>query len=184
MAEIRQLYSIDQPLLEQLVLGYTSNDAYQVIKEETPDLVSFDLRLIHLDQPFVKRYPLDEQMITRYIELASTGHAFGAFVNDACVGVAICEPHAWNASLFIHEFHIAPDFQRMGIGRALMAEVETHARALGMRRLALETQTTNVPAIRFYHALGFTLDGVDISFYSNDDLARGEIAVFMKKGVA
>jgi hypothetical protein len=41
-----------------------------------------------------------------------------------------------------------------------------------------------VPAIRFYHALGFTLDGVDISFYSNDDLARGEIAVFMKKGVA
>ena len=53
-----------------------------------------------------------------------------------------------------------------------------------MRRLVLETQTTNAPAIRFYRALGFTLDSVDISLYGDDDLARGEVAVFMKKKVA
>ena len=35
-----------------------------------------------------------------------------------------------------------------------------------------------------YRALGFTLDAVDISFYSGDDLARGEVAVFMKKDAA
>ena len=185
MADIRPLVMVDPPLLERLITaGYTSTEAYQVVREETRDRIRFELRLIRLNQPVVKRYPLDAQMIARYTELAATGHAFGAFVDEACVGIALCEPHAWNASLFIHEFRIAPDFQRMGIGRALMAAVEEHARAEGMRRVVLETQTTNVPAIRFYRALGFTLDAVDISLYSNDDLARGEVAVFMKKSVS
>ena len=29
--------------------------------------------------------------------------------------------------------------------------------------------------------LGFRVEGVDISFYSNDDYPEGEIAVFMKR---
>ena len=185
MADIRPLVTVEQSLLERLITaGYTSTEAYQVAREETPDRIRFELWLIQLDQPVVKRYPLDGQMIARYLALVAAGHAFGAFVDEACVGVALCEPHAWNASLFIHEFRIAPDFQRMGIGRALMAAVEEHARAEGMRCVVCETQNTNVPAIRFYRALGFTLDAVDISLYSNDDLARGEVAVFMKKSVS
>ena len=185
MADIRPLVMVDQSLLERLITaGYTSTEAYQVAREETPDRIRFELWLIQLDQPVVKRYPLDAQMIARYLALVTAGHAFGAFVDEACVGIALCEPHTWNAGLFIHEFRIAPSFQRMGIGRALMAAVEEHARAEGMRRVVLETQTTNVPAIRFYRALGFTLDAVDISLYSNDDLARGEVAVFMKKSVS
>lgn len=184
MADIRQLYTVDQSLLERLVVGYTSDEAYQVIWEETPELVRFELRLVRLERPFVKRYPLDAQMIAQYSALAAAGHAFGAFMDTACVGIVICEPRQWNSSLHIHEFHVAPNVHRKGIGRALMAAVEEHARAEGMRRLVLETQTTNLPAIRFYRALGFTLDGVDISLYSGDDLARGEVAVFMKKDVA
>jgi ribosomal protein S18 acetylase RimI-like enzyme len=184
MADIRQLTSIDQSLLELLIVGYTSTEGYQVVKEETPDLVRFELRLVHLGQPFVKRYSLDAQMIAQYSALAAAGHAFGAFAGEICVAIALCEPRQWNSSLHVHEFHVAPHFHRKGIGRALMAAVEAHARAEGMRRLVLETQTTNAPAIRFYRALGFTLDAVDISLYGSDDLARGEVAVFMKKGIA
>jgi ribosomal protein S18 acetylase RimI-like enzyme len=184
MADIRQLFAVDKPLLERLITGYTSAEAYQVIRDEMPDLIRFELRLIRLEQPFVKRYPLDAQMIAQYIEMAAAGHAFGAFVGETCVGTALCEPQQWNASLYVHGFHIAPDFHRKGIGRALMAAVEAHARVEGMRCVVCETQTTNAPAIRFYRAMGFTLDGVDISLYGNDDLVRGEVAVFMKKRIA
>jgi len=184
MADIRQLFSVDQSLLERLIVGYASTEAYQVVKEETPEHIRFDLRLISLDTPFIKRYPLDGEMIAQCSALAAAGHAFGVFVGKRCVGIALCEPQQWNSSLHIHEFHVASDFHRQGIGRALMAAVEEHARAEGMRRLVLETQTTNAPAIRFYRALGFTLDSVDISLYGDDDLARGEVAVFMKKKVA
>jgi ribosomal protein S18 acetylase RimI-like enzyme len=47
--------------------------------------------------------------------------------------------------------------------------------------MRVETQNTNVPAIRFYRSLGFHLEGIDVSFYSNDDLTSGEVALFLKR---
>lgn len=185
MVVIRPLSSIDASLLERLITGYTSTEVYRVIREETPDTIRFELRLTPLEQPFVKRYaPLDSTELQRYSGLAAAGHAFGAFDGKTCVGIALCEPQRWNSSLTICEFHIAPEFQRQDIGRALMGAVEAHAHDDGLRCLVCETQTTNVPAIRFYRALGFTVDAVDISLYANDDIERGEVAVFMKKRIS
>lgn len=65
-----------------------------------------------------------------------------------------------------------------------MSAVEAHARDEGLRCIVCETQSSNVPAIRFYRALGFTVDAVDLSLYSNDDIERGEVAVFMKKRIS
>jgi ribosomal protein S18 acetylase RimI-like enzyme len=56
-----------------------------------------------------------------------------------------------------------------------------HARTLGLRRVWLETQTTNGGAIRFYSALGFVVVGLDIRLYANDDAARGEVALHMAR---
>lgn len=189
MVVIRPLSSIDASLLERLITrlitGYASTETYRVTRVETPDTIRFELRLTPLEQPFVKRYaPLDSTELQRYSGLAAAGHSFGAFDGKTCVGIALCEPQRWNSSLTICEFHIAPEFQRQDIGRALMGAVEAHAHDDGLRCLVCETQTTNVPAIRFYRALGFTVDAVDISLYANDDIERGEVAVFMKKRVS
>lgn len=185
MVVIRPLPSIDALLLERLITGYTSTETYQVSRAVTADTFRFELRLAALEQPFVKRYPpLDATELQRYRDLAAAGHAFGAFDGETCVGIALCEPQRWNSSLSIWEFHIAPESQRQGVGRVLMAAVEAHARAEGMRCLVCETQTTNVTAIRFYRAIGFTVDAVDVSLYTNDDIEHGEVAVFMKKRVA
>ncbi len=185
MAIIRPLSSIDAALLERLITGYTSTTMYRVTRDETPDTIRFELWLTALEDPFVKRYPpLNSTELQRYRDLATAGQAFGAFEDETCVGLALCEPQRWNSSLSIREFHIAPECQRRGIGRALMAAVEAHARDEGLRRLVCETQTTNVPAIRFYRALGFTVDAVDVSLYTNDDIEGGEVAVFLKKRVS
>lgn len=184
MADIRQLLAVDAHLLDRLIAGYTSSEVYQVARHETPGIIRFELRLTTLEHPFVKRYPPDAETSQYYQELAATGHSFGAFEGEVCVGIALSEPHHWNRSLMVHEFHIAPGFQRRGIGQALMAAVEEHARTEGMRCVVCETQNTNVPAIRFYRALGFSVDGIDMSLYTNDDIARGEVAVYMKKYVA
>jgi ribosomal protein S18 acetylase RimI-like enzyme len=184
MAVIRPLSSIGAALLERLISGYTSSEMFRVTRAETPDTVGFELRLTVLEYPFVKRYPpLDATELQRYRDLAAAGHAFGAFDGDMCVGIAICEPQRWNSSLTAWEFHIMPECRGQGIGRALMSAVEAHARDEGMRCLVCETQSSNMPAIRFYRALGFTIDAVDLSLYSNDDIERGEVAVFMKKRI-
>ncbi|HEY1390132.1 MAG TPA: GNAT family N-acetyltransferase [Ktedonobacterales bacterium] len=185
MVVIRPLSDIDAALLERLITGYTSSEMYRVTRVETLDMIRFELQLIALEQPFVKRYPLlDATELQRYRDLAAAGHTFGAFKGEMCVGIALCEPQRWNSSLYVWEFHIASEFQRQGAGRALMAAVEAHARDERLRCVVCETQTTNVPAIRFYRALGFTVDAVDISLYTNDDIERGEVAVFMKKRIS
>jgi ribosomal protein S18 acetylase RimI-like enzyme len=52
----------------------------------------------------------------------------------------------------------------------------------GLRAIICETQNTNVPAIRFYRAVGFGVEGVDISYYTNEDMLPGHtVAVFMKR---
>jgi len=51
----------------------------------------------------------------------------------------------------------------------------------GLRIIVWETQTTNVPAIRAARRLGFQLESIDISYYTNADYPAGEMAVFMKR---
>ena len=36
-------------------------------------------------------------------------------------------------------------------------------------------------AIQIYRQLGFRVEGVDLSYYTNEDYPDGEIAIFMKR---
>jgi ribosomal protein S18 acetylase RimI-like enzyme len=68
-----------------------------------------------------------------------------------------------------------------GVGSQLMEQLAEKGKAAGLRIIVCETQTTNVPAIQFYHRVGFVMEGIDLSYYSNEDYSDGEIAVFMKR---
>jgi len=182
MVEIRPLPDINEATLTHLIVGYTTSKVYQVCTEAQFDYIRFELRLITLEEPRVKQYAdLDANTLRQYREMAATGHSFGAFANGTCVGIALAEIQGWNASLWVQELHIAPEFRKQGIGRLLIETLTAHAHEQGLRCIVCETQTTNVPAIQFYRAMGFRLDGIDLSYYTNEDQERGEVAVFMKK---
>jgi ribosomal protein S18 acetylase RimI-like enzyme len=182
MITLQPLAQLDDQLLRALIVGYTTTEQYHVSKAETPDAIRFELRLLPLEQPFTKRYPpIAAEELQHYQSLAAQGHAFGAFAQGHCVGIAVTEPRLWNASLWVLDFHIAASHQRAGLGRLLMEQVAAHARANSLHCIVCETQSKNVPAIRFYRSQGFVLDGVDLSFYSEHDQELGEVAVFLKK---
>jgi GNAT superfamily N-acetyltransferase len=52
----------------------------------------------------------------------------------------------------VHAVFVAPDIQRCGVGRRLMAEVERAARSEGTATLVVQSSVTAVP---FYARLGF-----------------------------
>lgn len=88
----------------------------------------------------------------------------------------------WNKSLWVWEFHVAEMYRRRGLGRRLMDALAGRAKAAGLRTIVCETQNTDVPAIDFYRAVGFSIEGIDVSYYTNDDLLPGgEVAIFMKR---
>ena len=115
------------------------------------------------------------------IILSSILNSFGAYDDNLLVGLAIAEGHRWNRSLSVHEFHVAETHRNQGIGKQLMECVVEKASREGFRIIVCETQNTNPIAIKVYRKLGFRVEGIDISFYSNDDYPEGEIAVFMKR---
>ena len=181
MVEIRSLSKLSLADLKRIASGYSSDSKYVVVYAETEACVTFNLRLVSLDKPYVKRFHYDKEILQQYKAVLNTGYSFGAYDGDLLVGLAIAEGHRWNRSLSIYEFHVAETHRNQRIGKRLMECVAEKASCAGFRIIVCETQNTNPTAINVYRKLGFRVEGVDISFYSNDDYPEGEIAVFMKR---
>lgn len=180
MIKIRSLVTLNTTDLERVAGGYHSEEKYAVLCTRAEGQVSFDLRLVHLEKPFIKKFDPAETL-QRYEKVRHHGYSFGAYDGELLVGLLIGEPHEWNRSLWVWEFHVAKTYRQLGIGRQMMELVAGKAKAEGFRTIVCETQNTNVTAIMVYRKLGFRFEGIDISYYSNDDYPDGEIAVFMKR---
>jgi shikimate dehydrogenase len=59
--------------------------------------------------------------------------------------------------LWIHHISVEPNFQRQGIGKALIDAAKSYARSQGIRTLALSVWAFNRVAIRFFEAQGFVM---------------------------
>ncbi len=179
MIAIRTLVRLDRAELEAVITGYSSPARYRVHREESDEAASFRLELVA--QPYVKLPDLTDEDLPIYAAAAAQGLSLGAYDGEKLIGVALAERRDWNRSLFVWEFNVAAAYRRQGIGLRLMDALAERARAAGLRVMVCETQTTNVPAIRFYRKAGFALDGIDLSLYGNDDWPDGEVALFMKR---
>jgi ribosomal protein S18 acetylase RimI-like enzyme len=161
--------------------GYTTKAYYQVNRTESDEETSLFMKLVHLENPQEFAFPYSDEELDRYSNLVREGYCWGAYEGELLVAIALAEPHWWNKTLWVWEFHVAPTHQRQGIGRRLIGLLRTQAGDSGLRALVCETQNTNVNAIRFYRSVGFTVDGIDVSYYTNEDMLPGRtVAIFMK----
>ena len=82
-----------------------------------------------------------------------------ALVDDAPVGLANCiegfSTFAARPLLNIHDIAVLPGHRGQGIGRALLAEVESIAHARGCCKLTLEVLNGNITARAAYLKFGF-----------------------------
>jgi ribosomal protein S18 acetylase RimI-like enzyme len=166
-----------------ILSGYETSEIYTVEKEETALQTRFDIRLVTLDAPYRANFVDDfrPEEMRRYLGLLAGGSAAGAYQQDRLIGLAIGEAFAEERTLRIWEFHVHPAARRMGVGRALMEYVIAKARRDGLEMLVLETQNTNVPAIRFYRSMGFTLEAIDRFSYFYWPGDADKTAFYMKR---
>ena len=181
--EILPLLTLNLEEILPIVTGYESTEKYGIEKTESDEQTEFNIRLVPLEQPHSSSFSEDfnAEDYQRFLGFLPMGFSFGAYHRGRLVAFAISESILWNNSLRIWEFQVMQEYHRQGIGRALMTQVVEKAIHDKFRIVYLETQNTNVKAIRFYRALGFSLDAIDLSFYTNHDVENGEVAFFMKK---
>ena len=169
--------------LKTIMTGYTTTEKYTVSKGENDFETHLRLALAQLPQPYTRHF--DEEIsaedLERYEQAIKEGLSLGCWQGKRLVGLAIAETHHWNRILWIHEFHIAANVRGQGLGRQLMDAMADRARQNGLRALQVETQNTNVPAIRFYRQVGYEIEAIDLSYYTNRDVEDYEVAIFMRR---
>jgi len=114
------------------------------------------------------RKPLEEkvlQNLTHGLAQFPTALVLLAHTEDRYVGMAICfmgfSTFSARPLINIHDFMVLPDFQKRGIGKALLREVERIARERGCCKITLEVQMKNTAARHIYQSFGFKASFLD-----------------------
>ena len=95
---------------------------------------------------------------TRHLQEIMSHSRFVGFVlwdKDEMIGAALCYEKTWwsNDELYIHEFFIAPRFQRKGHGNTLFSAIEIYAEEQSLSNITLLTDRKK-PAFGFYKKNG------------------------------
>lgn len=127
-----------------------------------------------LPAPQTKRYAIDE------VFAPWARWDTGWVADDGAIrGFATVAYEPWHARLVLWFLYIDPPARRQGLGRALLAAVEAHGRAVGASHVWLETSNVNVPGVAAYERLGYALCGADALYYG--DYMPGETAIYLAK---
>jgi len=102
---------------------------------------------------------IDPDRLARYVEEAN--HFLVVALDEGLVvgqvrGIIHHHPDA-SPELYIDNAGVAPEFQRQGIGKKLMAEMITLAKAHGCEDIWLGTEADNEAAKALYLSLGFDM---------------------------
>jgi len=115
--------------------------------------------------------PTKEEVATRFASYQGATLRVVAEIDGKIVGDAEVKQLAPKrcAHVGVMAVGVHPEFQRRGIGRALMQHLIDHAKAHGLRRLELNVRSDNHAAQALYRGLGFHHEGTRTKFIALDD---------------
>ena len=112
-----------------------------------------------LDAEITERYPEEDANFFRLDEdeiAPGRGALLVATVDGEVVGCGAVR-RLDDTDAEIKRMYVTPSFRGRGIGRALLAALESEARSLGATRLVLETGERLFEAVALYERTGFTI---------------------------
>lgn len=180
--DVLPLKGYDRELEEQLGNEYKSAWGYHVSAEQKARGAIFTLVRAEYRNEFLWRDASTDSDIGWLSSIAEAGEmSFIARIGEEPAGVIICESQRWNNVAVIRYIYVKTGLRRRGVGAALMRVLEEAAREANLRGITLETQSKNGAALDYYRALGFDIVGINTRFYTNNDLKRGDVALFLHK---
>lgn len=156
-------------------IGYTTDKYYDVVVNKTDKGFTIDIEKKDFSEPVThtpEEYDFPDKLYEDHWENA---YAWGVLVKDKLIAAIETDQELWSNRLRITELWVAEEYQKKGIGHALIQVVKEQARRERRRAIILETQSCNVNAVDFYQHEGFTLIGMDACCYRNNDLQRKEV---------
>ena len=158
---------------KKFTVRYRTNGYYDIRASES----GFQMQYTRFETPVERGF--DDVFFGAWLEEPL---AFGAFEGEKLVGFVEGALESWNNRFRISNICVFDTAKRGGgIGGRLMETMQKAAENVGARMLVLETQSCNENAIAFYRKNGFSVIGLDLYAYGNDDPERHEVRIEMGK---
>ena len=94
------------------------------------------------------------------------------------IAMLLARPDPQARTFRLIDLRVDYDFRREGMGTALIYQLIQHAREIeGVRAVAAETLSNNLPASGLLAKCGFELSGVDTRRWSNHDLVKEAVTL-------
>ena len=174
--QIRPAIASDIPALMAIDHNYSSDFVWQMEIQSEEAHVGVSFRQIRLPRSVRVEYP----RLPKQLEQDWTGRAglLVALLGEVPVGyislmLNIAPVTAWATDLVV-----VRRVRRQGIGSALLLAAQEWGGTHDCRRMVLEMQPKNYPAIQIAQKLGFDFCGYNDRYYANHD-----IALFFAKGL-
>jgi ribosomal protein S18 acetylase RimI-like enzyme len=149
---------------------YVTDSYYDLLITCEKEAWKMELSLKPFEKPLEKGY--EGRFFEAHIE---EPRVFAAVLDGQQEGWIELGYDKWNNRMRVWEFLVREQYRGKGVGTALIRYAVEIARQKTARMLVLETQSCNVPAIKFYSKQGFGFIGFDLAAYSNEDIKRKEI---------
>ena len=167
--EIRPVIEDEIPALIKLNHSYRTQYVWQMDLNQDGGQIFINFREIRLPRPINVEYPrYPTQLLTDWRERSAL---LIARLNNEEVGYISLSEKKSPTSTWVTDLVVSPPFRRKGIGSALLLAGEDWARKRNNRRIILEMQSKNTPAIRMAMKMGFEFSGYNDHYYSNQDIA-------------
>jgi len=166
---IRKANSSDIPALMALDHGYSTDHVWQMAVDNGQEQVGVTFREVHLPRPMRVTYPRDPQRLadewTLYAKLL-----LAATEEDLLGYVTIIEGPAIESG-WITDLVVSLRCRRQGVASRLLQAARDWCRDNGMRRMFIEMQSKNYPAICLARRYGFIFAGYSDHYYPEQDIA-------------
>lgn len=167
--QIRPAVVEDIPTLIDLDHSYVSDHVWQMeIRQEEKD-VSIAFRQMQLPRSVRVDYPRAPAALAKNWEQRSA--LLVAELQGELIGYISMMQEIAPLSTWVTDLMVMRRLRRQGVGSALILASQQWARHKGSRRLVLEMQPKNYPAICMAQKLGFDLCGYNDRYYPNHDIA-------------
>jgi ribosomal protein S18 acetylase RimI-like enzyme len=167
--EIRAANLTELSALLKMDHSYQTTHVWQMDRSVEKGQISIYFREVRLPRPVRVSYPNQPENITA--ELSKAGNLLIAVMNETAVGYIQVREIQNTDTGWISNLAVVEELRRKGIGGALVLAVQNWASKRGLRRVVLEMQSKNYPAIQLANKLGYEFSGYNDHYFENRDIA-------------
>jgi GNAT superfamily N-acetyltransferase len=167
--QLRPTIATDLPRLMGMDHSTSSEFVWQLELRRENNQIAAMFREVRLPRATLLTYPHDQYMLAD--EWTRKSMMFTAVNGPDLTGyIAILERKAAYVA-WVTDMVVIPTMRRRGVGTALLNAAQDWASGRGAKRLMLEMQSKNHPAIRLAQKHGYEFCGYNDHYYTTQDIA-------------